>query len=436
MQRPGLATALVAAVALGAAGDVTAAPITTQEARDAATEIARLVGAHYVFPEKRAAIVAAVDGALAAGRYDVTEGGLFAERISADLSGAGKDGHLWVRFDPATHDDLARAGGHEVDTPRQQAIGRRRHQGFEEMRILDGNVRYVRVSGFLWSNDTTARVIDEVARFLDEGDAVIIDLRGNGGGNAAAVQRLISYFMPPDGRVLITFHDGMSGESSVNRVADDLVGPRLVGRPLYVLTGPGSASAAEEFAYHVQQFRLGRLVGATTAGAANNNALFPVAPGFVASISVGRPEHPVSRGNWEGTGIAPDVATSVESALDEAHLVALRGLAEGAVEDQRQRIAWALAGLEARLHPPAISTRDLRAYVGRYGIRTVRLENETLVYRREGRPATTLIPMAQDLFAFANTADVRVRFRRDGGKVVGFDQLTADGQVIPSERTD
>jgi hypothetical protein len=44
--------------------------------------------------------------------------------------------------------------------------------------------------------------------------------------------------------------------------------------------------------------------------------------------------------------------------------------------------------------------------------------------------------MAPDLFAFANTTQVRVRFRRSGDKVIGFDQITEDDQVIPSERTD
>ena len=83
----------------------------------------------------------------------------------------------------------------------------------------------------------------------------------------------------------------------------------------------------------------------------------------------------------------------------------------------------------------SMSPVELRTYTGKYGIRSIRLEKDILVYQREGRDPTTLVPMAADLFAFADTADVRVRFRRSGGKVVGFDQITVDGQVLPSERT-
>jgi C-terminal processing protease CtpA/Prc len=69
----------------------------------------------------------------------------------------------------------------------------------------------------------------------------------------------------------------------------------LKGKPLYVLIDGGVGSAAEAFAYDVQQFKLGELIGATTAGAANNNDLLPIAPAFILSISSGRPEHAVSK---------------------------------------------------------------------------------------------------------------------------------------------
>jgi len=63
------------------------------------------------------------------------------------------------------------------------------------------------------------------------------------------------------------------------------------------------------------------------------------------------------------------------------------------------------------------------------------VERGALVYQREGQQAATLIPLGNDLFAFPDTDDVRIRFRRSAGKVVGFDQVVSDGQVIPSERT-
>jgi hypothetical protein len=434
---PKFRLAWIAALAL-ACGSARAAPpmLTVAQARQAAEEVIRLVGADYVFPEKRAPIVEALETAQGRGRYDTENPAEFSERITADLRSASQDKHLWVAYDPGAYQDLLRQGGD--DPGRSTAVreaNRRRNQGFEELRILDGNIRYVRITEFSWSNDVTARIIDEVARFLGDGDAVVIDLRGNPGGNASSVERLISYFLVPDDRILMSFRDGLTGETLVNRVRNDLPSPRMAGRPLWVLIDGGTASAAEEFAYHVQQFKLGVLVGRTTAGAANNNERFPVAPGFVASVSVGRPLHPVSRTNWEGAGVAPDVATPPAAALDQAHLLALRRLAARAGEAERPGYEWPIAAIEARLHPLKLSPQELFAYAGKYGIRTIHLEKDVLVYQREGQDPTTLIPLAPDLFAFEDTAEVRVRFRRADGRVVGFDQVTADGQVIPSERT-
>ena len=410
--------------------------LTPAQARQAATEIARLVSENYVFPEKREPIASAIRTAADAGRYDTASPGELAQRITADLRKAGQDKHLWVHWDPDAYRDLLE---HKDDDSGVSAFvreaGRRTNQGYRDLEILDGNVRYVRITGFAWTSDVTARVIDEAARFLGEGDAAIIDIRGNGGGSAAAVARLVSYFFPADDRILMTFHDGLSGEDAVTRVANDLPNPRMVGRPLYVLIDDGTGSAAEEFAYHVKQFKVGTLVGRTTAGAANNNARFPVAPGFVASVSAGRPIHPVSKTNWEGVGVPPDVETPPRAALDRAQLLALKDLAARAKPDERSRYEWPMVAIAARLHPVTVSERDLAAYAGKYGIRTVRLEKGALVYQREGQPAATLVPLGADLFGFPDGDDVRIRFRRAGGKVVGFDQVISDGQVIPVERT-
>src|SRR5262245_5313284 len=239
-------------------------PLNAAQSRDATEEILRLVGADYVFPEKREPIAAAVRAARDAGRYDTANPGELAERLTADLRAAGHDKHLWVAWDPEGYEDLRQ---HKDDDSGPSAhvreAGRRSNQGYGELRILDGNVRYARITGFEWTNDVTARVIDEAARFLGDGDAIVIDIRGTPGGSAAAVARLVSYFLPGEDRILMSFHDALSGEDDVTRVANDLPSPRMVGRPLYVLTDGDTGSAAEEFAYHVKQFRLGTLVGKT-----------------------------------------------------------------------------------------------------------------------------------------------------------------------------
>jgi hypothetical protein len=396
--------------------------------------IGGLVDKHYVFPEKRAAIVQALRSGQSAGRYDV-QGAELGARLTDDLVAASHDKHLWVEWSPERFEARRAARPGLESTPYEDALGERRNQGYEEMRILDGNLRYVRLTGFIWRTGRTPAVVADAARFLGGGDALVIDLRGNGGGSGQAVQALISYFLPPRHQLLMTFFDGMTGKREESRVLGRLPAPRLLGKPLYVLVDGRTASAAEEFADHVKEFKLGTLVGQTTAGGANNDTLFPVPPGFIVSISTGRPVDAVSKTNWEGVGVAPDVDSPSAAALDRAALLALRELASHADGPRRGEYEWAIVGPQSRLEPQTPTPEQLQSYAGQYGIRKVRVEHGALVFQREEREPTVLIPLTPDVFQFSSNPGMRLRFRRRGGQVSGFEMFTREGGTIPVERT-
>jgi hypothetical protein len=251
-------------------------------------------------------------------------------------------------------------------------------------------------------------------RFLREGDAVIIDLRGNGGGSHAAVRYLLSHFMDGD-QLDITFLE--TGKEPIqSRTLEHVPAGRLRDKPLYVLISPQVASAAEAFAYDVRQFQLGTLVGATTAGGANNNTLVPVAPGFMLSVSYGRPVHPVTGSNWEGVGVAPDVEVDPDQALGVAQSLALEGLLKraGASPAERADWEWARVGAEARRHPVAVPAARLRALAGTYGPRRIEFGDGALVWRRSNGKTARLSPMTADgLFEVEGYND-RLRIRLDG----------------------
>jgi C-terminal processing protease CtpA/Prc len=96
------------------------------------------------------------------------------------------------------------------------------------------------------------------------------------------------------------------------------VRPQLATAPLFILTSERTFSAAEAFAYSLQQRKRATIVGEATAGGANPNRYFPLEPGLAVSISVGRTINPVSGSNWEGAGVQPDVKTPAAQALDAA----------------------------------------------------------------------------------------------------------------------
>ena len=102
-----------------------------------------------------------------------------------------------------------------------------------------------------------------------------------------------------------------------------LPGPRYVGKPIYVLTAERTFSAPESFAYELQQTGRATIVGEVTGGGAHPGAWFPIDDRFALFIPLSRYVSAVSGGDWEGTGVQPDVECAAAEALDCAHRLAL-----------------------------------------------------------------------------------------------------------------
>jgi C-terminal processing protease CtpA/Prc len=131
---------------------------------------------------------------------------------------------------------------------------------------------------------------------------------------------------------------------------DQVAGRRSVGQDLYILVGPSTFSAAEDFCYSLQQLKRATLVGERTAGGAHmGRGVQRLSPLFTAFIPTGRSLNPVSHANWENIGVEPDLKVPAEKALAEAHLDALRRLVERETDprwqsDLRRAIADLAAG--------------------------------------------------------------------------------------------
>jgi hypothetical protein len=420
---------------------VAAGPAAAQEKLTAATiaatvkETNRLIKQNYVFPDKADAVTAKLSGSLASGRYEVSDAAELSARLTEDMQAATQDKHMSVKFDPAQAAALiagpSAAGASGPDSAYFASLMRKTNYGVAELKILPGNVRYVNLGPiWLWDPKNSPRVLDEAMRFLSDGDAYIMDIRTNGGGDMMPVAYVTSYLMGPDQKLM---DYRLTGEAPSESRTVKVPGSRL-GKPLYVLTSAGSASASEEFAAHVKNFKLGKLVGATTAGAGNRNALYGTREGFVVSVSVGTALHPVTKASWEGAGFAPDIPVPPPAAVDAAHLDALKTLRGKAPAPEQASLDWTIQGLQAKVSPVKLPKELLTAYAGSYGSRTV-TERDGRLYWHLGPQQWELVPLTQDLFMIASGPNIRIKFDRNDDKVTGVTEHFQSGKTVPFPRS-
>ena len=407
------------------------------DGRAAAEAIRKLLNEQYVLTELRPKFDAILSKGIAEGRYDVAEPEELVKRINTDLTEVTPDKHLGVMYDPGQARQLAAAapGAGADDAPPSAgdiAAADRRNHGIVQLKILPGNIRYLESDGFVWAGKASERAYADAMRFLSGGDAVIIDMRPNGGGSPDAVRYMVSHFMEPN-KPLMTFHMG-SNKTDTTATLATLDAPRMVGKPLYVLSGPGSASAAEEFLGHVSGYKLGEIIGTTSAGAGFRNEFFPVPGGLVISISVGRAVLASTGKDWEGVGIKPTTEVALDKALDVAQLHALRKLAASATTARKKEYEDAATLLAARIDPvtPAL---PLSAYAGKFGQRSVAADKGKLVFTGLTGHKFNMIPLGPNEFTLEEDPAMRIHFAVNGGATTGFEMIRADGSKVSAPRS-
>lgn len=403
----------------------------------ALSEVKDQIRAHYVFPEMRAPLLAAIDALEQGGTLAPLSGTAFGDRVTRVMQDVAHDKHLALVFDP----NWAASFAKQQDDPAAGDFDReaiRDNFGIVSLERLTGNIRYMKIDGFGWVDDVTGETYDAAARFLKAGSAIIIDIRGNSGGDHSAVRYLVSHFMKPD----TPLYEFQSTREATWRsyALDQLPAGRINGVPLYVLIDGRTVSAGEDLAYQVQQYQLGKLVGTRTAGAANNNEYFAVAGRFRLSLSVGRPVHPVSQTNWEGRGIQPDIAVPTGEARDRAILAATEQLLKNAAASpiERAEYRWAQEDAEARLAPASYSGAQLRAYAGQYGDYLVKLSGSDLWLEARNRDPLRMVPLKEKgQFGLAGRSYLRVRFAEGRLEVMplGAPEPLVVPRTSPGQRT-
>jgi C-terminal processing protease CtpA/Prc len=117
------------------------------------------------------------------------------------------------------------------------------------------------------------------------------------------------------------------------------------------LTSHYTFSGAEEFTYNLKNLKRATIVGETTGGGANPGGPERVSEHFEVFVPSGRAINPITKTNWEGTGIEPDVKVPEADALATAHSLALEKIVDKTTDvHRRQALEEALASVKKEAH--------------------------------------------------------------------------------------
>lgn len=326
--------ALLVAAATASAPLLVASPVLAADEASAdvvAGKYAALLERDYLYPETGKRYADAIRAGIAAGRYKALTGEALGTAIDRDVDAVSPDGHLRLRI-PEAAASAVPAPGSATPAPRPKKVP------VEQAGWIAPGIAFVRFNIFPQDEAVTAAAAKFMADHADA-KAIIFDIRTHNGGGLDQMDVIFPWLFGKETRLVtmatrasVDAEGGspIAGIASMRMVEGDAgmvarehwatpnADTRLRDAKIYVLTSGASASAAEHFALAMKHTGRGTLVGAPTAGANHFGRGEDLGGGYGAFIPVGRTYDPVTRKDWEGEGVLPDIAVAPADALVRA----------------------------------------------------------------------------------------------------------------------
>lgn len=278
-----------------------------QSNNDIIENIQELMLENYIFLDKAKETNLHLDSLMATNYFDTyTSPKGFAKALSVEMQKITNDKHLNIappRPPRSTSDFISRHLANLV---------RFRSGGFGKIDLLEENVGYVELKGFR-SEDTSK--VDDVMSYLSTTDAIIIDLRENGGGSGLGLY-WSSYFFKDNTHLSGTYERRTDTKKEMSTVP--VKGNKRLDVPIFILTSNRTFSAAEAFAYDLQSRKRAVIIGETTGGGAHPVDFIGLPNGYGLIVPYAESINPVTKSNWENVGVIPNHKTSKEASLVKA----------------------------------------------------------------------------------------------------------------------
>ena len=246
------------------------------------------------------------------GNYkDINNPVSLAQTLTDEMRSIADDLHLSLNYtaeEPASSPDL------------YPQYGSYTNYGFEDIKFLDNNVAYLKISHFSsWEFANQARQnISDIMPLFGNSRALIIDVRDNPGGVPYIVSYLVSYFFEREFVELAEYYVRHNDYSYSIYTEPYVPGNTYPDLPLYILTSKKSGSAAEELAFWMQNQKRATLIGEPTAGAGYGASIHQLEGPFSIYISSSVERDPITKMGFQNAGVQPDISVPADSAMNIA----------------------------------------------------------------------------------------------------------------------
>jgi hypothetical protein len=237
----------------------------------------------------------------------------FAKALSNQMQKITKDKHLNVA--PPRSPRPPRSNS-DFTSRHLNNLVRFRSGGFGKIDLLKGNVGYVELKGFRREDISK---VDNVMNYFSTADAIIIDLRQNGGGSELGLY-WSSYFIKEDTNLTGTYERRKDKNVTLKTVS--VKGTQRLEMPIFILTSSRTFSAAEAFAYDLQSRKRAVIIGEVTGGGAHPVDFIRLPKGYGLIVPYAESINPITKSNWEGVGVIPDFKIDQEKSLTKAEELA------------------------------------------------------------------------------------------------------------------
>jgi hypothetical protein len=404
--------------------------------------LASTLNSSYVFPEKAKLIAGYLDEQNKKETYNsLSYPNDFARRIVGDIRFIQNDKHLRIEYNPQLENNILKFLSSKENaasiSAEDVARDERKNFYFKKLEILPSNIGYIEFNGFSPPSPSALKTIQAAMQFVSHTDALIIDLRNNFGGNVNT--QISSYFFADK------TYTGKTFNRIENKWRDDYIENKkaitnglVLNMPVYILTSSRTFSAAEGLAYTLQNLKRAVVIGDTTRGGAHLTRSFSLGNGFVGFIPYMRSENVITKTDWEGTGVIPDISAEESKCIE----VAVNGILQkklNTIKDptEKRKINWQLNYNLSKTSSLIINADDAQKFTGLFAEFEVILKEGVLMFRDIHQPGNNygkLISITWQLFQVGT--DYQVEFILDkGGKCNAIKMYWDDGWEETIQRT-